>query len=148
MSSNVKITKVFTLSKLKSDRSNWVLFQDSIDLEIAAHSLSHHIDGTKSEPGQPMPLASFTTNDENVAYQKALEAYEKSLLQWKAGEATIRKGLSEALPLTLYLTVRKEATVKVMWEAIQKHHQQKAQVIIVELQRKLQNEKCDEKGDL
>jgi hypothetical protein len=35
-----------------------------------------------------------------------------------------------------------------LWEAVVKHHQQKAQLIIVELCRKLQNEKCDEKGDV
>src|SRR3984957_6835286 len=145
MSSNTKITKAFTLSKLKSDGSNWVLFQDGVDLEIAAHSLSGHIDGTRAEPGQPPGTLDA---DQQAAHEAAVEAYEKDLLLWKAGEATIRKGLSEALPPTLYLTVRKETTAKAMWEAIQRHHQQKAQLIIVELRRKLQNEKCDEKGDL
>ena len=119
-----------------------------MDLEIAAHSLSGHIDGTRAEPGQPQLPPGTLDADQQAAHEAAVEAYEKDLLLWKAGEATIRKGLSEALPPTLYLTVRKETTAKAMWEAIQRHHQQKAQLIIVELQRKLQNEKCDEKGDL
>jgi hypothetical protein len=65
-----------------------------------------------------------------------------------SGEATIRKGLSEALLLALYLTVRKETSTKKVWDAVVKHHHQKSQLIIVELHCELQNEKCDEKADV
>jgi hypothetical protein len=37
---------------------------------------------------------------------------------------------------------------KTIWDAVVKHHQQKAQLIIVELCRQLQNEKCKDKGDI
>jgi hypothetical protein len=59
----------------------------------------------------------------------------------------IRKGFAEAL-LLLYLVVHKESTTKEVWDAVVKHHQQKAQLVIVELYQKLQNEKCKEKGDV
>src|ERR1700722_2663902 len=125
-----------------------MLFQDSVELETASHSLSGHLDGTAIAPVPPAALGPSPSADEQTAYDKALSEYQKELEKWKAGDATIRKGLSEALPPTLYLTVRKEATAKLLWDAVVKHHQQKAQLIIVELRRKLQNEKCDEDGDL
>jgi hypothetical protein len=56
--------------------------------------------------------------------------------------------LSEALPPALYLTVQKESTVKKVWDAVVKHHHQKSQLIIVELCRKRQKERCEEKGDV
>jgi hypothetical protein len=68
--------------------------------------------------------------------------------KWTAGEMTICQGLSKVLPPALYLTVRKETTVQAMWSAIVRHHQDKAQLIIVELRSRLQNEKCQEKSDL
>jgi len=144
MSAQNKITKTFTLPKLKADGSNWVLFQDSVELECAAHNLESHINGTGTTPVHPHPSVTSPTADEKAA----IEDYEKALMRWTAGEATIRKGLSEAVPVTLYLTVRKETTAKKAWDGVVKHHQQKAQLIIVELRRKLQNERCDDKGDV
>jgi hypothetical protein len=35
-----------------------------------------------------------------------------------------------------------------MWDAVVKHHHQKSQLIIVVLRHKLQNKRCEEKGDV
>jgi hypothetical protein len=140
------VTKIvkFTLPKLKSDGSNWILFQDSVELETTSHNLQSHLDGTGVMPVHPHPSVTAPTVDQ----KKEIEEYLVALEKWTAGEATIRKGFAEALPSTLYLVVRKETMTKQVWDAIVKHHQQKAQLIIVELRRKLQNEKCEEKGDV
>jgi len=52
------------------------------------------------------------------------------------------------LPPALYLTIRKEMTVKKVWDLVVKHHHEKSELIIVELRCKLQNERCEEKGDM
>jgi hypothetical protein len=104
MTSNNKFTKSFTLPKLRSDGSNWILFQDSVELECASHSLKNHIDGTSTELVNPHPpvqgQAALTD-----AQQTAANEFEKKLERWVSGEATIQKGLSEGLPPALYLTV-------------------------------------------
>ena len=76
------------------------------------------------------------------------EIFERETARWTSGEATIRKGLAEALPPTLYLTVRKEPTVREVWTKVVQHHQNKAQLIVVELRTRLQNERCPDKGDI
>jgi hypothetical protein len=38
--------------------------------------------------------------------------------------------------------------MKNVWDTMVKHHHQKSQLIIVELHYKLQNERCEEKGDV
>jgi hypothetical protein len=43
MSTVTKITKSFALPKLKADGSNWILFQDSVELETVAHNLETQI---------------------------------------------------------------------------------------------------------
>src|SRR5277367_1926372 len=139
----IKLTKSFCLPKLKADGSDWILFQDSLELEAASHNLEKHIDGTGTPPIPP-PATDVPTADELQAIEDYAQAFDK----WSAGEATIRKGLAEALPPALYLIVQKEVTAKLVWDAVVNHHQHKVQLIIVELCRKLQNEKCDEKEDI
>jgi hypothetical protein len=141
MSATVTKMVKFTLPKLKSDGSNWILFQDSVELETASHNLQSHLDGSGATPVHPHPSVAAPTVDQ----KREIDDYLVALEKWTAGEATIG---TEALPSTLYLVVRKETTTKEVWDAVIKHHQQKAQLIIVELRCKLQNEKCEEKGDL
>jgi hypothetical protein len=140
------VTKIvkFTLPKLKSDGSNRILFQDSIELETSSHNFQSHLNGTGVILVHPHPSVAAPTVDQ----KKEIDDYLVALKKWTAGEATIKKGFMEALPLTLYLVVCKETTMREVWDSVFKHHQQKAQLIIVELRRKLQNEKCEEKGDI
>jgi hypothetical protein len=112
-----RVTKTFTLPKLQPDGSNWIIFLDSVELECASHNLEGHLDGSRTKPVPPRTA---------VALAEA-ETFERETARWTAGEATIRKGLAEALPPALYLTVRKEPTVKDV---------------------RLQNEKCPEKGNI
>ena len=88
MSSTTKVTKSFTLPKLRSDGSNWILFQDSVELEAASHGLKNHIDGAGTEPVNPHPTvpgqAALT-----AAEQTAVEEFEKKLEKWVSCEATI-----------------------------------------------------------
>jgi hypothetical protein len=136
MSSITKVTKSFTLPKLHSDGSNWILFQDSVELKAASHGLKNQIDEAGTEPVNPhhtVPGQAILT----AAKPTAIEELKKKLEKWVSGEATIQKGLSEALLLAIYLTVRKETTMKKVWDVVVKYHHQKSQLIIVELHCKL-----------
>jgi hypothetical protein len=87
-----------------SPYTNLILIQDSVELKAASHGLKNHINGAGTEPVNPhhtVPGQATLT----AAEQTAIEEFEKKLEKWVSGEATIRKGLSEALPLALYLTV-------------------------------------------
>ena len=81
MSSNTKVTKSFTLPKLCSNGSNWILFQDSVELKCASHVLKNHIDGTGIEPVNPHPSvqgqAALTATQ-----QTAVEEFKKKLEKW------------------------------------------------------------------
>src|ERR1700731_2747722 len=138
LANQTKFSKTFSLPKLKPDGSNWIIFQDSVELECASHNLEGHLDGRRTRPVRP--VAAIPVAEE--------ELFERETARWTSGEATIRKGLAEALPPTLYLTVQKEPTVKEIWAKVVQHHQNKAQLIIVELHTQLQNEKCPDQGDI
>jgi hypothetical protein len=88
MSSITKVTKSFTLPKLRSDGSNWILFQDSVELKCTSHILKNHIDGTGTEPINPHPTVQGQTALTAVQ-QTTVEEFEKKLEKWVSGEATI-----------------------------------------------------------
>jgi hypothetical protein len=96
MSSITKVTKSFTLSKLHSDDLIWILFQDSIELEAASHSLKNHIDRAGTEPINPHPTipgqAALI-----AAEQTSVKEFEKKLEKWMSGEA-VRGHQSVSLP--------------------------------------------------
>jgi len=85
MTSTTKVTKSFTLPKLRSDGSNWILFQDSVELECASHVLKNHIDGTGTEPVNPH-LSVQSQAALTAAQQTAVEEFEKKLEKWVSGE--------------------------------------------------------------
>src|ERR1700675_2630116 len=106
MTSTTKVTKAFTLLKLRSNGSNWILFQDSVELECASHSLKNHIDGTSTEPvSAQLPVTGQSgtlTAAQTAAHQTAVEEFEKKLEKWVSGEATIRKGIIESVCRSVY----------------------------------------------
>jgi hypothetical protein len=108
MSTTVTKAAKFTLPKLKPDGSNWILFQDSVELETASHNLQSHIDGTRIMPVHPHAGKSSLTDDE----KKEVAEYLMALDKWTVGEATIQKEFAEALPSMLYLVICKETATK------------------------------------
>jgi hypothetical protein len=88
MSNSVKAIKSFTLLKLKADGSNWILFQDSFELEVAAHNLKPHINGLSQVPTNPHPLV-VGQPPLTQAKEEEVEAYQKELGKWTVGETTI-----------------------------------------------------------
>src|SRR6202043_1348506 len=91
----LKLSKTFSLLKLQPDGSNWIIFQDSVELECTSHNLEGHLNGSQARPTPP---------DATVTLAEQ-EALEHETARWTSGEATIRKGLAEALLPTLYLTI-------------------------------------------
>jgi hypothetical protein len=78
MSSTPKVTKSFTPPKLCSDGSNWILFQDSVELKCASHILKNHIDGTGTELINPYLTVQGQTALAAVQ-QTTVEEFEKKL---------------------------------------------------------------------
>ena len=49
---------------------------------------------------------------------------------------------------SLFLEVRKKESAKKMWEAVKEQREKKSQMVTVDMQHKLQAEKCPESGDI
>jgi hypothetical protein len=147
MSSGKLLDFFVRIPKLLPDGSNWVIFKDRFAFATAAAVLHKHLDGLASELTAlafsltgPMPLTAVQTAE--------VEAYEAALLIWQTGEAVLKQAIASTIPDSLFLDVRKELTVKLMWDAVTNKREKKSHMVTVDLRCKLQSEKCNKTGDV
>jgi hypothetical protein len=141
---NSKVLEFFAkIPKLEADGSNWVIFKDRFLYAAAAASLSSHIDGTGVAPS-PLAYSGMLTEEE----RKKTEEYEANLFRWQSDEAIIKQAIASLISDSLFLEVRKKETARDMWEAVKSQREKKSRMVTVDMRRRLQAEKCAEKGDV
>lgn len=149
MSSNVKLGEEFLrIPKLDVAGTNWVIYKDRLSWSIDARGLSSHIDGTEAEPKDPvskddrkvLPLAS----DHAILN----ESWKKEMKTWKQGEAVVKQQIAGTIPDSLFMKIRGKGSAKEIWDALASDFQKKSRMITVDLRRRLQEERCEEKGDV
>ena len=144
-SSNSKILECFAwIPKLETDRSNWVIFKDRFLYAAVAASLVTHIDGTGVIPSQVTICLEAPTAEQ----QQELDEYESTLSKWKSDKAIIMQAIATVIPDSLFLEVRKKETACLMWEAVKSQREKKSHMVTVDMQWRLQAEKCAEHGDV
>jgi len=127
MSTTTKIgDDILRIPKLDVAGTNWVIYKDRIIWSIDVCGLLEHIDGSESEPVDPITRSEGTVLS---ADELAVEAEWKKLLK-------------------VFMKVRGQGTAKGIWEALSKDFQNKSLMVSVDLRRRLQEEKCVEKGDV
>ena len=131
--------------KLASDGKNYVIFKDRLILSLDARGISGHLDGTSKEPAQPSVVDSTKlTADE----QSAVTAYEKEFREWKQSEAIVKQQIASTIPDSLFMKVRGERTAKGIWDLLKKDFEKRSRMFMVDLRRRLQDERCGEGNDV
>ncbi|PPQ91246.1 hypothetical protein CVT25_000293 [Psilocybe cyanescens] len=137
------------IPKLDAAGTNWVVYCDHFLLSIDARGLREHLDGTGEAPINPHPVPLDGSPQTLTAEQKvAVAEYVKANKVWKQEEAVIRQQLASTIPDTLFLKTRLLPTVEAMWNALEDNFQVKSCMVSVDLRRRLQEERCAEKGDM
>jgi hypothetical protein len=111
--------------KLASDGKNWVIYKDRLMLSLDAHGISGHLDGTSTEPKDPVVrdlVAAQLTEDE----EKAVTAYQKELRGWKQSEAIVKQEIASTIPDSLFMKVRGEKTAKEIWDLLKKDFEKRS----------------------
>lgn len=132
--------------KLDVAGTNWVIYKDRLLWSIDARGYLHHIDGSEKEPVDPI---NRTISSPLTQEQEAEEVEWKKLLKaWKQGEAIVKQQIAGTIPDSLFMKIRTQGTAKQIWEALSKDFQNKSQMVSVDLRRRLQEEKCQDKADI
>ena len=171
MSLGTKIGEDFLrIPKLDVAGTNWVIYKDRLLWSVDARGLLHHLDGTSTEPQDPidrtvaMPV--LAEDPETAAHpgpsaegsEKAIppsvedsakhEEWKKSLKVWRQEEAIVKQQIAGTIPDSLFMKIRGSGSARDIWDALSKDFQNKSRMVSVDLRRRLQDERCGEKGDV
>ena len=88
--------------------------------------------------------ATYTPEEE----ERLIKEWRAELKEWKRGEAIVKQQIAATIPDSLFMKIRNQGTALEIWEALQSDFQNKSRMVAVDLRRRLQQERCAEKGDM
>src|ERR1700720_4601923 len=134
--------------KLASDGKNWVVYKDRLILSVQAHALGGHLDGTTAKPTEPAitqaPADRALTDEE----KQKITTYQDDLKEWFQKEAIVSQQIASTIPDSLYLKIRGKPTVKEAWDLLKSNLEKRSWMFMVDLRRRLQDERCKDNGNL
>ncbi|KAF8055422.1 hypothetical protein FPV67DRAFT_1363413, partial [Lyophyllum atratum] len=120
------------IPKLDVSGSNWVIYKDRLLWSVDARGLLDHLDGSESEPVDPI-----SDRDESTALTEAeirLEAeWKKALKLWRQDEAVVKQQIAGTIPDSLFMKIRGFGTAQEIWEALAGDFQNKSRMVSVDL---------------
>ncbi|RDB21868.1 Retrovirus-related Pol polyprotein from transposon TNT 1-94 [Hypsizygus marmoreus] len=150
--SSVKLGDDFLrIPKLDVSGSNWVIYKDRFMWSIDARGLLGHLTGVEIQPVDPIEDRDKERESPLVLtkVQKALdEEYKTKLKTWRQGEAIVKQQIAGTIPDSLFMKIRGLPKAQGIWEALSNDFQKKSRMVSVDLRRRLQDERCPEKGDV
>jgi hypothetical protein len=150
MSTTTKLGDEFLrIPKLDVAGTNWVIYKERFAWALDARGIIDHIDGTSSEPVDPIPEEVRKGTKELSAEQVKLEGeWKKDLKEWKQGEAIAKQQIASTIPDSLFPKIRSNGSAFKIWKALEDHFQKRSQMVAIDLRRRIQNQRCGDKDDL
>jgi hypothetical protein len=134
MSTTAKLGDEFLrVPKLDVAGTNWVIYKDHILWSINAHGYLEHIDGSETEPVDPINRSSGAALSADELTAEA--EWKKSLKAWKQGEAIVKQQIAGTIPDSLFMKVHGHGNAKGIWDALSKDFQNKSLMVSVDLRR-------------
>ena len=147
MSYDLKLGNDFLrVPRLSTDGKGFVTWKDRLELSIRARGLYGHLDGSTVKPNDPptRPEGSTLTEEE----VSSNEAYMKNLSRHLQEQAIVFQQIASTIPDSLYLKIKGKPTVKEAWDALKNDFQKRSKMITIELQKRLQDTRCTETGNI
>ena len=139
--------ELLRIPKLSVDGKNWIVYKERLQLSLSARGLDGHLDGTTTKPVEPKGTTEATGT---VTPPKAeeVETYKKELREFMQNRAIALQQIASTIPDTLYLRIKGKVTVKDAWDTLTKEFETRSRMFTIDLRRRLQDERCDDQGDV
>ena len=147
--------------RLEAGGVNWVVYKDRFLWSVDARGLLEHVDGSEREPVCPVNSRMVLEKDSEgketrdlvqAAYtqeeERGIKEWKVELKEWKRGEAIVKQQIAATIPDSLFMKIRNKGTALEIWDALRGDFQNKSRMVAVDLRRRLQQERCAEKGDV
>jgi transposase InsO family protein len=165
MTSTSKLGDEFLrIPKLDVSGSNWVLYKERFFWALDARAILDHVDGTGTEPVDPVPKASRdaiilsvaekasdptkAVKELSAAEKEKEKEWKKELKEWKQNEAVAKQQIASSIPDSLFMKIRTKGSAYEIWKELENHFQNRSRMVSVDLRRRIQETRCAEKGDM
>jgi hypothetical protein len=133
------------IPKLDVSGTNWVIFKDRFTWALDARGILDHIDGSGSEPTEPVEEGDKTDAEK---HEKLVAEWKKDVKEWKQGEAIAKQQIASSIPDSLFMKVRAKGTAHEIWTELGKHFEKRSRMVSIDLRRRLQELRCADKGSI
>jgi hypothetical protein len=107
--------------KLDVAGTNWVIYKDCFLWSVEACGLLEHIDGSISEPEDPLDrTVSMAFSQAELAIE---EEWKKSVEIWKQHEAIVKLQIARTIPDSLFTKIHGSGSARDIWETLSKNFQ-------------------------
>ena len=136
------------IPKLNTSGSNWVLYKERFSWALDAHNILDHIDGENVAPVDPVPEASRKADKLSDAERELDGEWKKNMKEWRQGEAITKQQIASSILDSLFMKIRTKGTAHEIWKELENHFQNCSRMVSVDLCRRIQEQRCAEKGDM
>jgi hypothetical protein len=127
------------------DGSNWEPTKPSVTRKkVVTEGGSKEGESAGESSGSSFVMVEDPTAEE----KRKLEEWKEELRAWKQGEAIVKQQIAATIPDSLFMKIRDKGTAYEIWQALTKDFQNKSRMVSVDLRRRLQQQRCGEKGDV
>lgn len=136
LASEMKI--IDSIPKLAADGSNWATYRDRMVFMLKALNLADHL--TSAEvPG----LGSKRSASEAAPLDEA-----EAALHWERDDAILKQYIMASIPDQVFIKIKGDKTAKGVWDDLNTEFEAKSRGIRDEIERRLNNEKCEGNDDV
>jgi hypothetical protein len=127
MSEDLKINVV----RLAVDGSNWITYRDRLQFALFVRSLTEHLTHT-----------TVTATYTNAGVINGMTPVQR----WDHDETTTKYLIASSVPDSIFKRIKSGTRAKDVWDSLKKLSEDRAQNLLMDLTRRIQNTKCTEEG--
>jgi len=147
MSTTIKLSDDFMkIPKLDEAGKNWVIYKARFLWSIDARGKLEHVDGSAIAPADPITR---TANQVLTPAEDVLNAeWRKELKTWNQGEAIVKQQIAATISDSQFMKICGKPTAYDIWDTLTREFENKSRTVSVDLRRRLQQERCPDRGDV
>ena len=153
-----KNDEVFKVPRLANDGSNWVTYKDRLQWALAAQGILAHLEGDATDEkgsSQSTASAGASESDSTGTADKGKEStpdvkgtQQPQDAKWLLDEAIVKQCIASTVSDSVFNRIKTGKTAKDIWNSLTKIYQARSRMVAVDLRRRMQNKRCDEKTDI
>ena len=132
---------------LKVDSSNWIMYKTRLIWALEGKWLSSYLTRTNPHPSNPQDGKDASWSP-TATEQILINQYSDKAAKWEKDNGYIKSLIGPTLPDSLLMKVFREVTAKGIWDFLVTEFEGRSHIVVLELRRKLQSQRCQEKADL